>query len=384
MAAENIKTVTVIGAGDMGHGIAEVALMAGYRVNLRDISESAVNKGVDRIMDSLEKLMSKGKVNEPLFRSIQSELLKPFTDLGESVADADLVIEAIPEIMELKKETFKVVDQAAPPHAVIASNTSTMSITEFAGQTSRPDRFCGLHYFNPAVLMPLVEVIRGEKTSGETLKTCYDFVLNNRKVPVVVNKDVPGFIVNRVQAPGYVLANCVLDGQVATPEEVDAMMRREGAPMGPFELIDFTGVDINVHVADYYAKTIHPDYAIGKTVEGLFKEGMLGKKTGAGIFDWSKGRPAMDLTKTSSAFDPLDILAVNANEAARIVEMGVCTFEDVDTAIRNATGNPRGLIAQVRRMEAGELSSRLDNLSKRYGKEIFKPAFFIRNGAYRN
>lgn len=274
-------------------------------------------------------------------------------------------------------------DESAPVHAIVASNTSTMSITEFAKDTRRSDRFCGLHYFNPAVLMPLVEVVYGENTSEETIKVCYDFVLKNKKVPVIVKKDVAGFIVNRVQAPGYVLANCILDDKVATPEAVDAIMRAAGAPMGPFELIDFTGVDINVHVSDYYAKTIHPDYAIGKTVRSLFDQGKFGKKTGSGIFDWAKGRPAIDLTQKTDAFDPVNILAVNVNEAERIVEMGVCTFDDVDLAIKNASGNPNGLIDQVKHIAAKDLSARLENLASKFGKEIFKPARLIREGAYR-
>ncbi|MBU1170149.1 MAG: 3-hydroxyacyl-CoA dehydrogenase family protein [Proteobacteria bacterium] len=382
MTIDTIKTITVLGAGDMGHGIAEVALMAGYRVYLRDINSAAVEKGVKRIIESLEKLVSKGKVAADLFDKIKKELLIPITDLKKAVQNTDLIIEAIPEIMELKKETFSIVDEAAPSHAIIASNTSTMSISEFADGTKRPDRFAGLHYFNPAVLMPLVEVIRGSKTSEATFQTCYDFVLKNKKVPVRVNKDVAGFIVNRVQAPGGVLLNCILDQKIANPEEVDALMRNQGLPMGPYEIFDFTGIDINVHVFSYYAKAIHPDYAIGKTMKGLYDQGKLGKKTGSGIFDWSKGRPAIDLTKTTQAFDPMDLLAVNANEAARIVAMGVCSFEDVDTAIKNATGNPKGLISQIKHIPAKDMTERLENLSKTFGKEIFKPSRLIREGAY--
>jgi enoyl-CoA hydratase/3-hydroxyacyl-CoA dehydrogenase len=280
MKVEDIKAIAVIGAGDMGHGIAEVALMAGYPVYLRDINQEFVDRGVARINESLTKLVSKEKVSAEHHEKIKSELLKPCVDLEEAVKEADLVIEAIPEIMELKKETFAAIDKATKPHTLMASNTSTMKITEIGSLTTRPEKVLGLHYFNPAVLMNLVEVIRGDKTSDETMQVAYDFVLKNGKVPVRVEKDVPGFIVNRVQAPSGVLLGCILDERIAQPEEVDALMRKLGMPMGPYELMDYTGLDIGYHGRQYYAKAIHPDFAPGRTIEAKIKAGQLGKKTG--------------------------------------------------------------------------------------------------------
>ncbi len=383
MADNPIKTVAVLGAGDMGHGIAEVALIAGYKVFLRDIKTEFVEKGVARIHDSLAKLVEKGKVSAEQHALIKSSLLIPCTDLRQAVQTADLVIEAIPEIMHLKKETFQIVDQSAPAHAVFASNTSTMSITEIAAVTKRPQQFMGLHYFNPAVLMKLVEVIRGKHTSATTIQMGCDFVLKNNKVPVRVQKDVPGFIVNRVQAPSGVLLNCILDEKIAEPEAVDAVMRKLGMPMGPYETIDYTGIDINYHASLYYAEKIHPDFALGQTLTAKFKAGELGKKTGKGLFNWSEGRPKINLAKAAGAkFDPMDLVAVNANEAAKIVEMGVCSFDDVDLAIRNATGNPMGLIALIKDLSAEALCARLENLSKKFNKDIFQPSRLIRAGAY--
>ncbi len=383
MKIEDIKTVAVIGAGDMGHGIAEVALIAGYKVYLRDIKQEFVDKGISRINQSLDKLVSKGKVEQGHHDKIKSELLIPCVDLAESVKEADLVIEAIPEIMDLKKETFSTMDKAAPDHTIFASNTSTMKITEIASVTNRPEKCIGLHYFNPAVLMKLVEVIRTEKTSDEAMQIGYDFVLKNNKVPVRVKKDVPGFIVNRVQSPAGVLLNCILDMGIAEAEEVDAVMRKMGMPMGPFETIDFTGVDINYHASKYFSEAIHPDYAMGPTLEAKFKAGELGKKTGKGIFDWSNGRPEIDLNKATDKFDPMDIVAVNANEATKIVELGACSLEDVDTAIINATGNPMGLMAIAKGVEPAALTERLENLAKKFNKEIFKPTQMIKDGTYR-
>jgi enoyl-CoA hydratase/3-hydroxyacyl-CoA dehydrogenase len=383
MKVEDIKTVAVIGAGDMGHGIAEVALIAGCKVYLRDIERKFVDRGVDRINQSLEKLVSKGKVDAGHHEKIKTELLLPCVDLAEAVNNADLVIEAVPEIMELKKETFAAMDKAAPGGAILASNTSTMKITEIASATGRPEKVLGLHYFNPAVLMKTVEVIRGERTSEETMRTAFGFIEKTGKIPVRVEKDVPGFIVNRVQAPSAVLLQCVLDRGEIHPEEVDALMRKIGMPMGPYETMDYTGLDISYHGGLYYAEAIHPDFGPGRTLTQKVEAGELGKKTGKGIFDWSKGRPEIDQSKATDKLDPMDLIAVQVNEAAKIIELGACSIEDVDKAIVNGTGAIMGPMAMARGMEPADLVKRLDVLADKYGKEIFKPARMIKEGAYR-
>jgi len=383
MTADDIKTVAVIGAGDMGHGIAEVALIAGYTVFLRDIKQEFVDRGVQRIDESLQKLVKKGRVPQDVYDRIQKELLHPCVDLKEAVAKADLVIEAIPEVLDLKKEAFAEMDGSAPAHTILASNTSTMSVTEIAKATKRPEKVVGLHYFNPAVIMKLVEVIRGEKTSDETMQVAYDFCLKNNKVPVRVEKDVPGFIVNRVQAPSAVLLGAILDEGIAEPEEIDALMRSLGMPMGPCELMDFTGLDINYHASRYFAEAVHPDFAPARTIQEKVNAGDLGKKTGKGFFDWSQGRPQVDLSKATSKVDPLDLLAVQVNEATKLIEMGVCSAEDVDTAIVNGTGNKIGYMAIAKGQEPEELTKRLEGLAERFNKEIFRPTQMIREGTYR-
>jgi enoyl-CoA hydratase/3-hydroxyacyl-CoA dehydrogenase len=383
MKAEDIKKVAVIGAGDMGHGIAEVALIAGYTVYLRDINQEFVDRGVARINESLTKLVSKEKVSAEHYEKIKSELLKPCVDLKEAVQEADIVIEAIPEVMELKKETFAAIDKATQTHTLMASNTSTMKITEIGSLTTRPEKVLGLHYFNPAVLMNLVEVIRGDKTSDETMEVAYDFVLKNGKVPVRVEKDVPGFIVNRVQAPSGLLLTSIVDEGIAQPEEIDALMRKLGMPMGPFELMDYTGLDVSYHGRQYYAKAIHPDFGPGRTIEAKFKAGELGKKTGKGFFDWSKGRPEIDESKATDKLDPMDLVAVQVNEATKLIEMGACSAEDVDTAIVNGTGNAVGPMSMAKGMDPADLTKRLEGLAKKFNKEIFKPTTMIKEGKYR-
>lgn len=383
MTGDQIRTVAVIGAGDMGHGIAEVALLAGFRVFLRDIEKRFVDRGVQRIEESLEKLLQKGKVTRDLYDRIHKELLHPCVDLGEAVGEADLVIEAIPEVLDLKKATFEEMDRLTPPHAILASNTSTMRITEIARATGRPGKVLGLHYFNPAVLMKLVEVIKGEDTTEETMQAGFDFCLRTGKVPVRVEKDVPGFIVNRVQAPGGVLLGCILDHGIAQPEEVDALLKKLGLPMGLYELMDYTGIDINYHAGRYFAQAVHPDFAPARAIEEMVKAGLLGKKTGRGFYDWTGGRPSIDPAKATDKVDPMDLLAVQINEATKLMEMGVCSAEDIDKAIVNGTGNAIGPMAVARSQEPKSLTQRLERLAERFQKEIFRPTRTIREGLYR-
>jgi enoyl-CoA hydratase/3-hydroxyacyl-CoA dehydrogenase len=383
MTVDDIKTVAVVGAGDMGHGIAEIALIAGYKVNLYDIKQEFVDRGEERIYQSLEKLVSKDKVPADRYEEIKSTLLKKTLDLAEVVKDADLVTEAAPEVLDLKKQIFAEMDKAAPEHALLASNTSTMSITEIASATNRPEKVLGMHYFNPAVLMRLVEVIRGDKTSDETMQIGFEYVNKVNKVPVIVKKDVPGFIVNRVNAPAGVLIRSMLESGEVQPEELDAFVRSLGAPMGPCELTDYTGIDVGVQGSRYYAEKVHPDFAPMPHLVKMMEEGNLGKKTGKGYFDWSQGRPEIDLSKATDKFDPADAVAVKVNEATKLMEMGVCSAEDVDLALINSGGNPVGPMSVAKNIEPQDLAKRLEGLAEKYNKEIFKPTKMITEGGYR-
>ena len=382
MKIDDIKNIAVIGAGDMGHGIAEVALIAGYTVFFQDIDEQRVVAGVKRIYNSLKKLVDKGKVPQEHADKIKSQLLKPCNNLKDAAQGADLVIEAVPEIMNLKKKIFRDMDAAAPSHAILASNTSSMKITDIASATSRPEKVLGLHYFNPVVFMKLVEVIRGEKTAEETMQIGCEFVQKNKKLPVRVEKDIPGFIVNRVEAPYYVLLECILDEKIAEPEAVDALLLQRGIPMGPFEVMDFTGLDVAVGFSSYFAETVHPDYKTGHTIASLVERGDLGKKTGKGLYDWSNGRRKIDISKATDRVDPLDLDSVMINEATKIIELGACSAEDLDKAVVNGTGRSKGPMALAAKMSPEKLASRLESLAKRFNKEIFKPTEMIREGKY--
>ena len=373
---EKIKKVAVLGAGDMGHGIAEVCAMVGYEVTMRDIKQEFVDRGMNRIKESLAKLQEKGKI--PNAEEVLSRI-KPVVDLEEAVKDADLIIEAVPEIFEIKTQVFSDCESLAKPECIFTSNTSTIKITELAKATKREDKFAGLHFFNPPVLMRLVEVIKGEKTSEEVMQLLVDFVKSLGKEAVRVEKDVPGFIVNRVQAPSGALLMAIVEKGIASPEEIDAKMKTIGLPMGPFELMDYTGVDIFYHAMKYYSETISKDYAPPKILEDMVKSGNLGKKTGKGWYDWSKGRPEIKASP-SEKVNPLDFTIVEISEAVKLVEMGVAKPEDIDKAVKLGLNRPFGPFELAKSMGVEQIVKRLEELSAEFGKEIFKPAETLRAG----
>jgi enoyl-CoA hydratase/3-hydroxyacyl-CoA dehydrogenase len=385
MGTKDIEKVAVLGAGTMGHGIAEVILMADYNVYLQDMNQELIDRGISLIYDSLSKFVSKGKVSETQYEKIKTELLKPCVELEQAVEGADLVIEAIPEIMALKKKIFRKIDELSPPHALLASNTSSMSITEIASATKKPENVLGLHYFTPVVMMKLTEVICGKLTSEETLDTAYEFCEKTGRLPLRVKKDVPGFIVNRViQFPKQVLFGCILDKGIAQPEEVDALFEKSGMNMGPFAQMDYAGLDVQYNAGQYLAEVLHPDYAPSKGLEKKVKAGQLGRKTGKGFLDWSQGKPCIDSTKATDKVDPMDLMAVQINEATKLLEIGVCTAEDVDMGIIHGLGPAQEpVMAVAKGLEPHRLAQRLENIANRFGKEIFMPSLMIRQGTYR-
>jgi enoyl-CoA hydratase/3-hydroxyacyl-CoA dehydrogenase len=380
MKVEDIKKIAVMGAGDMGHGIAEVALLAGYKVALRDIEQRFVDKGLTRIKESLEKLVEKQRVTEDNKKAMVANI-ETFVDVDKAVKDADFVIEAVPEIMELKKQVFEALDKSAPKHAILASNTSNMSVSEIAEHTKRPAQVVGMHFFNPAVLMKLVEVIKGNKTSEETMKVTYDLALKMNKVPVRVEKDSIGFVFNRVNAPTAILLGALIDRKMATPEEIDAKMRKIGMPMGPYELMDYVGLDVAYHGGLYFAERLSPEFKPAKWLKEKIDAGTLGKKTGKGIFDWSKGRPEIDLSKAKEDFDPTDLIAIQVNEATKLLEEGVVKSPDeIDKAMVNGGGSAFGPFQLAKGIGYDKLANRLEELSKKFGVKTFEPTRTLKSG----
>ncbi|MFC6719241.1 3-hydroxyacyl-CoA dehydrogenase/enoyl-CoA hydratase family protein [Natrialbaceae archaeon GCM10025810] len=370
MASDTVERVAVLGAGSMGHGIAELAALGGYDVTIRDIEEEIVREGYENIEWSLEKLEEKGRIDESSDAVLSR--VETTTDLAEAVDDADLVIEAVPERMDIKRDTFSSVDEHAPDHAILASNTSSLSISEIAEATDRPDRVVGLHFFNPPVKMDLVEVTYGDETSDETARTAYEWVESIDKTPIYVRKDVHGFVVNTVLVPYMEEAAWMLSNGETTVREADATMVYErGFPMGPFELNDFGGIDIGYH---FRAESDQP---VPPIVEELVDEGNLGRKSGAGFYDYEDG-DGVDYEPTDSGgYDALRTEAVMINKAAWLVGNDVATPEEIDIGCRLGGNFPEGMCRRGDRLGLDVVLEKLEELSDNYDAERYEPADYL-------
>ena len=274
----SINKITVLGSGVMGHGIAQVSAMAGYQVTLRDIEQSFLDRAMEKVRWSLNKMVEKQKLSQAQADEIFGRIT-PVVDLKKALAGADLLIEAVPEDMNLKKKVYAEVDSVSEQKTLYASNTSTLPITEMAALTSRPDRFIGLHFFNPPQLMPLVEVIPGNSTSAGMVDMAMNFIRQVGKQPVLCKKDVAGFIVNRVFIPLVHEAAYCMDRDNATMTQIDSSVKfRMSFPMGIFELADYTGLDVihkaTVEMRSRDSKVILPH----PKVKQLFEEKSLGQR----------------------------------------------------------------------------------------------------------
>lgn len=369
-----IKNITVLGSGIMGHGIAQVSAMAGYNVVLRDIEQQFLDKAMEKIKWSLDKLVSKEKISQDQADVIFSKI-KPIVDLNDAVKECDLVIEAVPEIMDLKKKVYAELDKAATENVIFASNTSTLPITEIANTTSRPEKFIGIHFFNPPQLMRLVEVIPGQKTSKEIVKLTEEFVKSVKKEPVRCRKDVPGFIVNRLFIPLVHEACYVMDRQGSQQTEVDSAVKFNlGFPMGIFELADFTGIDvihkatIEMHQRDKKVIKPHPK------IEQLFNEKKLGQKSGEGFYKYSKDKYerislSEELAKKSN---PIQLLANILNNAAWLVTNEASDIQEIEKAAKLGLGLKKPLFETAKEFGVSNIVNELKQLAENHG-QFYEP-----------
>ena len=379
MKFEDVKKITMVGAGAMGNGIATCGLMAGYTVALRDVEQRFVDSGVAGVKSSLAKFKEKGKITPEAHDDALKRLI-PIVDIQEALKDADFVIEAVPEKLEIKQAVFAELDKYSPKHAILASNTSNISITEKAKATNRPDKVIGYHFFNPAVLMKLVEITKGAKSSDESAQIGYELAKKMKKVPVIVHKDSPCFIFNRVNEPSTLLLSLILQDGHPTPEEFDAAMKPL-MPMAPFELMEYVGIDIAYHSLDYFAKVLSPEYKPSAAMDALLKAGTLGKKTGKGVYDWSAGRPTIDLTKATKEYDINHLIATQVNEATKVLAEGVAeSAAEIDLAMANGGGSPFGPFALAQSIGYNILLERLEGLYKKFKLEVFKPTELMKKG----
>jgi enoyl-CoA hydratase/3-hydroxyacyl-CoA dehydrogenase len=341
MEFEDIENVTVVGAGHMGHGIAELAALAGYEVHLRDIEEDLVQDGYAAIEASLEKLAEKGQIGTDE-RDEALDRIAPVVDLTTAASDADIVIEAIVERMDVKKDVYEQLDETAPDEAIFASNTSSLSVTELSAVTDRSGQFCGMHFFNPPVLMDLVEVISGEHTAEETVETVEKLAAAMDKTPVRVRSDEPGFVVNRILVPLMNEACWLVETDEATMAEVDATVKYDvGLPMGAFELGDQVGNDITLDVLRYMHAELGDAYQPCPLLERTVETGNLGQKTGQGFYDYENGGVDVPVDETRDDLRRR-LLAVMANETGKLVENGVAPPADIDRAVKLGGGFPDG------------------------------------------
>ena len=373
MVETKLKKAAVIGSGTMGHGIAQLLAMAGHEVFMIDINEEFLSKGVERIKWSLGKFVEKRRIRREDADAALARI-KTTTSYEEGCRDIDIAIEAVPENMELKKTVFAKIDSIAPAHAILASNTSTLSITEMGNATKRPEKVAGMHFFNPPQLMALVEIIKGEKTSQETIDTLMELARKLGKTPVLVRKDVRGFIVNRVLGAVFNEAFWTYHRGEATKEGIDASLKYSGGfPMGWFELADFVGLDIVYEVG----KILHAAYGerfkpCEEVIAPLVKEGKLGQKTGVGFYDWTKGRPRIPFNLLEE-YDVERSWAVAVNEAAWLIYEDAASPKDIDTGMKLGTYWPSGPCEYADRAGLDGILERLKRLYAEYGMELYKP-----------
>ncbi|MBN1364439.1 MAG: 3-hydroxyacyl-CoA dehydrogenase family protein [Syntrophaceae bacterium] len=385
MKLEDVKKVAVIGSGAMGNGIAQICAQAGLKAVMVDIKQEFIDKGMATVNASLDKLVSKGKLTAEKKAEILGNLSTSLNN-ADAVKDAQVVIEAVPEIMDLKKKVFAEISAAAPADALLASNTSTMSISEIASAAKNPERVLGMHFFNPAPVMKGVEVIYAKQSTDANVDLLCEMTKKIGKVPVKVLKDAPGFIVNRLGAPNQALISAILDEGKIKPDSIDTLMKTAaGMPMGPFELADFVGIDVFYHTLKYYSETLSPEFKPGKVLQNLLDSKKLGMKSGQGIYKWEGGKAQIDASQQTQEMSPMDFLAIQINEAVRVLKGKIAaSAADIDLGMVHCMRAFAGPFALGAGMDPKQLSDTLEKLHKRYGLNIFKPEPEITDGSFKN
>ncbi|NBX39241.1 MAG: 3-hydroxybutyryl-CoA dehydrogenase [Flavobacteriia bacterium] len=368
-----VKRIFVVGAGTMGAGIAQLAAQKGFETWLYDVSEDQRSKAQAGIHKSLATLVEKGKMDEPEKQGITARL--HFVQSLDEARLADLVIEAIVENLGIKHQVFQSLEQVVSPHCILASNTSSLSIASISSALTSPARFLGIHFFNPATLMPLVEVIPSVLTSPEVVLQAEEIIAVMGKT-VAVCKDTPGFIVNRVARPFYGEALRMYEEGIADFATIDyAMTSMGGFKMGPFELMDYIGNDVNYTVTEtvFEAFYFDPRFKPSFTQKRLKEAGLFGRKTGRGFYDYATDRPEpkRDEALLQQIFNR--IIAMLINEAYDAVLMQVASPNDIDLAMMKGVNYPKGLLAWSEELGPDKVLQQLMALQERYGEDRYRP-----------
>ena len=357
----------------MGSGIAQVAAQAGHDVVVFDQQQSALDRAENALKSTFAKLVEKGKISEQDSASIFGRVA--FRETIDSLSSCGLVIEAIVENLDVKKKVFQSLETLVTADCILATNTSSLSVTAIAAACSKPERFIGIHFFNPAPLMPLVEIIPALQTNAELTSTCANLMRAWGKVPVVC-KDTPGFIVNRVARPYYSEALRIYDEGIADMATIDAAMRNEGFRMGPFELMDMIGHDVNYTVTEsvFAAMYFDPRFRPSITQKKLVEANWLGRKTGRGFYNYAEGaeqpNPLADAELSATISNR--ILAMLINEAYDAKYLGVASAEDIDLAMTKGVNYPKGLISWGKEIGLDVIVERLNSLQLQYGEDRYR------------
>jgi 3-hydroxybutyryl-CoA dehydrogenase len=375
--------VGVIGAGTMGSGIAQVASQSGHKVWLFDTNQAALDKATASLKKIMARLVEKGRKTQEEADAIVGRV-NVCTDVA-SFANCGIIIEAIIENIEIKKSVFSSVEKVVSKDCIIASNTSSLSIASIAASCSIPERVVGIHFFNPAPLMPLVEIIPAVQTSDETLKAAKDLIDSWKKVTVLA-KDTPGFIVNRVARPFYGEALRIYEEGIADMATIDwAMKEIGGFKMGPFELMDYIGNDINYTVTEtvFTAFYFDPRYRPSFTQKRMMEANYLGRKTGRGYYDYAEGaiKPEADKNQVVGEAIVWRIVIMLINEAADALHLNVASAQDIDLAMTKGVNYPKGLLKWADEKGIQNVLDGLDKLYLAYHEERYRASVLLRQKA---
>jgi 3-hydroxybutyryl-CoA dehydrogenase len=372
--------VGIIGSGAMGAGIAQVIATAGHKVHLLDKNSQALERAAQQIKKALGKLSAKGKLSEIAVMDISDRL--HFTESYQDFGDCDLVLEAVVEDLQVKQNLFRELEMIVPQYCILATNTSSLSIASIASACEKPERFIGIHFFNPAPLMPLVEVIPAVQTREGLAEEIKQMVESWGKTPVLA-KDTPGFIVNRVARPFYGEALRLLEEGIADIATIDwAMTDLGGFKMGPFTLMDFIGHDVNYRVTEsVFASFFYdPRYKPSFTQKRLFEAGYLGRKSGRGFYDYREGATAPEPTKDEALGQTIlhRILVMLINEAIDALALKVASKEDLELAMTKGVNYPKGLLAWADELGLERVLETLDNLYHEYHEDRYRASPLLR------